>query len=97
MRLGLLLLLSSMVPAMAAKAEKPKADPAMRERVAVLVLRRAAFGAHSFLPVSFSKSRLAGPFEDDGQTTFCVATHMSGRSFGKDERPRAIVRMKADG
>ena len=22
---------------------------------------------------------------------------MSGRSFGKDERPRAIVRMKADG
>jgi hypothetical protein len=93
--LGCVLAAPSARPARAAaKTEKPATDAALRGRIAALVLKRADFGAYSFLPVRFAESRLSGPFEDGGHTTWCVSSQMHGRSFGKPERPRAIVRMQ---
>lgn len=89
--LALILLLTLPVEA-APRTPKPETDPALRARIAALVLRRADFGAYSLLSVRFAESRLSGPFEDGGRTTWCVSAQMHGRSFGKPERPRAIVR-----
>jgi hypothetical protein len=87
--------LAAALPAQAAaKKEKPTTDAALRGRIAALVLKRADFGAYSLLPVRFAESRLSGPFEEGGHTTWCVSSQMHGRSFGKPERPRAIVRME---
>ena len=91
------LLAASAAAAAKKKDAEPAADPAMRGRIAALVLRRADFGAYSFLPVRFAESRIAGPFEDGGRTTYCVSSQMHGRSFGKPERPRAIVRVEGGG
>ena len=93
----LALLLAASGAGAAKKEAKPAADPALRGRIAALVLRRADFGAYSFLPVRFAESRIAGPFEDGGRTTYCVSSQMHGRSFGKPERPRAIVRVEGKG
>lgn len=64
----------------------------LRERVAALALRQVDFGSISILPVRFEKSRIAGPFEDGGRTLYCVSSIMKGRSFGKPERPKAVMR-----
>lgn len=64
----------------------------LRERIAALALRRVDFGAISILPFRFEKSRIAGPFEDGGRTLYCVSSVMKGRSFGKPERPKVVVR-----
>ena len=64
----------------------------IRERIAALALRQVAFGSVSLLPVRFESSRIAGPFEDGGRTLYCVSSRMKGRSFGKGERPKVVVR-----
>ncbi|GEP08494.1 hypothetical protein [Methylobacterium gnaphalii] len=78
------------------KADPGKPAPAAagttRERVAALALRQVDFGAISLIPVRFEKSRIAGPFEDGGRILYCVTSHMTGRSFGKGERPKAVIR-----
>jgi hypothetical protein len=70
----------------------PPATATLRERVAALVLRQTDFGAISIIPVRFENSRIAGPFEDGGRTLYCVSSRMKGRSFGKGERPKAVIR-----
>ena len=74
-------------PAPATASAKP-----IRERIAALAMRQVAFGSVSLLPVRFESSRIAGPFEDGGRTLYCVSSHMKGRSFGKGERPKVVVR-----
>lgn len=64
----------------------------VRERIAALALRQVAFGSVSLLPVRFESSRIAGPFEDGGRTLYCVSSHMKGRTFGKGERPKVVIR-----
>ncbi|GJE17832.1 hypothetical protein [Methylobacterium marchantiae] len=64
----------------------------MRERVAALALRQSTFGSISLLPVRFEHSRIAGPFQDDGRTLYCVSTRMMGRRFLKGERAKAVIR-----
>lgn len=74
-------------------ASTPPAPTAtLRERVAALALRQIDFGAISIIPVRFEKSRISGPFEDGGRRLYCVSTRMMGRSFGKGERPKAVIR-----
>lgn len=73
-------------------APPPSATATLRERVAALALRQTDFGAISIIPVRFENSRIAGPFEDGGRTLYCVSTRMKGRSFGKGERPKAVIR-----
>lgn len=73
----------------AATAGTPKTT---RERIAALALSRVAFGSVSLLPVRFESSRIGGPFEDAGRTLYCVSSHMKGRTFGKAERPKVVVR-----
>ncbi len=74
-------------------AEPPRsATSTLRERVAALALRQSDFGAISIIPVRFEKSRISGPFEDGGRTLYCVSTRMKGRTFGKGERPKAVIR-----
>jgi hypothetical protein len=69
------------------------ASPASaRQRIAALLLRNAEFGSWSIIPVRFENSRIAGPIEEKGRTYFCVTTQMHGRTFGKPERPKALVR-----
>ena len=77
-------------PAPAAAEEPPSA--ALRQRIAALALKQVQFGAISLLPVRFEHSRLAGPFEDGGRTLYCVSSHMRGRTFGKAERPKVVMR-----
>ncbi|MDP4025804.1 hypothetical protein Q8W71_24545 [Methylobacterium sp. NEAU 140] len=81
-------------------APKGKADdapsPALKERIAALALRQVAFGSVSLLPVRFEHARLAGPIEDGGRTLYCVSAQMKGRSFGKPERPKAVLRYEGD-
>jgi hypothetical protein len=97
MRLALPALLVLAVPAIAAPAKtKPAAEPAVKARIVALVLGRTDFGSISLIPVRFENSRLAGPFEDGGRTTYCVTAQMHGRTFGKPERARAIVRLDGD-
>ena len=64
----------------------------LRERIAALILRQIDFGGISLLPVRFEKSRISGPFEDGGRTLYCVSSHMKGRTLGKAERPKAVIR-----
>ncbi|WP_342150888.1 hypothetical protein [Methylorubrum sp. SB2] len=64
----------------------------LRERIAALALGQVEFGSVSLLPVRLEHSRLAGPFEDGGRRLYCVRTRMYGRTFGKPERPKIVVR-----
>jgi hypothetical protein len=102
-RAALLALAVSVVvaaPAAARKADAQKAEdapsPALRQRIAALALRQVAFGSVSILPVRFESARLAGPIEDGGRTIYCVSAQMKGRTFGKAERPKAVMRLDAD-
>ncbi|MEA1834109.1 hypothetical protein U8607_18630 [Methylobacterium durans] len=63
-----------------------------RERVAAVALAQVPFGAVSLLPVSFEKSRIAGPFEDGGRTLYCVTSRMRGRSLLGTERAKVVIR-----
>lgn len=63
----------------------------LRERVAALALRQSDFGSISLIPVRFEHSRISGPFEDGKRTLYCVSSRMKGRSFGKGERPKAVI------
>lgn len=96
----LLVLTAADVQAGPRKAEAEKTEdapsPAMRQRIAALTLRQVAFGSVSLLPVRFESSRLAGPIADAGRTIYCVSTQMKGRTFGKAERPKAVMRLEAD-
>lgn len=78
------------------RAERPAPAPmgggTVRERIAALALRQVDFGAVSLIPVRFEKARLSGPFEDGGRTLYCVSSRMTGRTFGKAERPKAVIR-----
>jgi len=38
------------------------------------------------------RHRGAGPFEDGGRRLYCVKTRMYGRTLGKPERPKIVVR-----
>ncbi len=71
--------------------EVPTAGP-MRERVAALALRQVAFGSVSLIPVRFEHARISGPFQDAGRTLYCVSAQMKGRTFGKPEKPKIVVR-----
>lgn len=87
----------------APKTVEPKAarveetpSPALKQRIAALALKQVAFGSVSLLPVRFESSRLAGPIADGGRTIYCVSSQMKGRTFGKAERPKAVMRHEAD-
>ncbi|MBE7202000.1 MAG: hypothetical protein INR70_29925, partial [Parafilimonas terrae] len=41
-------------------------------------------------------SGLAGPFEAEGRTYYCITTRMKGRTFGRAERPRIAMRYEGD-
>lgn len=73
----------------------PGASLTLRERVAALALRQTEFGAISLLPVRFEQSRIAGPFQDDGRTLYCVSARMMGRRFLKGERAKVVIREEA--
>ncbi|GJE77353.1 hypothetical protein [Methylorubrum suomiense] len=64
----------------------------LRERIAALALRQVEFGSVSLLPVRLEHSRLAGPFEDGGRRLYCIKSRMFGRTFGKPERPKLVLR-----
>lgn len=93
---GIALALSGIMPAQAAETIQDGPSPALRERIARLTLKQVKFGSISLLPVTFSGSGLAGPFEDDGHTYFCVTTRMKGRTFGRAEHPRVAMRYESD-
>lgn len=67
----------------------------MRERVAALALRQSDFGSISVIPVRFEHSRIAGPFQDDGRTLYCVSARMMGRRFLKGEKAKVVIREEA--
>lgn len=67
----------------------------LRERVAALALRQSVFGSISVIPVRFEHSRIAGPFEDDGRTLYCVSARMMGRRFLKGEKAKVVIREEA--
>lgn len=90
----LALILFAVVPSGALALDEP--TPALRERIARLALKQWEFGAVSLLPVTFTGSGLAGPFEEDGRTYFCVATRMKGRTFGRAEHVRIALRYAGD-
>lgn len=102
MSVALVPVLSFPAPVAAAEAKaKPvqaladatdEASVALRKRIAALALKQVQFGSISLLPVRFESSRLAGPFEDGGRTLYCVSSHMKGRTFGKAERPKVVMR-----
>ncbi|KQP06958.1 hypothetical protein [Methylobacterium sp. Leaf93] len=73
----------------------PGASFTMRERVAALALRQSGFGSISVIPVRFEHSRIAGPFQDDGRTLYCVSARMMGRRFLKGEKAKAVIREEA--
>ena len=79
-----------------AKKTEDAPSPALRQRIAALALKQVAFGSVSLLPVRFESSRLAGPIADGGRTIYCVSSQMKGRTFGKAERPKAVMRLDAD-
>lgn len=83
-------------PGRAKPASEDAPSPALKQRIAALALKQVDFGSVSLLPVRFAGSRLAGPIEDGGRTIYCVSSRMSGRSFGKPERPKAVMRYAAD-
>lgn len=74
------------------KADPEEPSPALRRRIAALALKQVQFGSVSLIPVRFENSRLAGPFEDGGRRLYCVSSHMKGRTLGKAERPKAVIR-----
>jgi hypothetical protein len=80
----------------AAKPTEDAPSPALKQRIAALALKQVDFGSVSLLPVRFEGSRLAGPIEDGGRTIYCASSHMRGRTFGKPERPKAVMRYAAD-
>lgn len=88
----LALLLCLAVPA-GGKAADAVPSPALKDRIARLALKQIAFGSLSLLPVTFEGSRLAGPITDGGRTIYCVSSRMKGRTFGKPERPKAVMRL----
>ena len=51
--------------------------------------------ASSVTRLPLPASRIAGPFEDGGRQLICVSTRMKGRTFGKPERPKLVVREAA--
>ena len=80
-----------------AKSEAEAApSPTLRARIAALALKQVAFGSVSLLPVHFDGSRLAGPIEDGGRVIYCVSSRMSGRTFGKPERPKVVLQEAGD-
>lgn len=87
---------ASATPRKAVPRPEDAPAPALRERIAALALRQVAFGSVSLLPVRFAGSRLTGPIEDGGRVIYCVASWMSGRTFGKPERPTVTLRYAAD-
>ncbi|WP_375465219.1 hypothetical protein [uncultured Methylobacterium sp.] len=95
-----LLTLAVAVGGCMARGETPastvtQAPKTLREKIAALALRQVPFGSVSLLPVRFESSRIAGPFEDGGRTLWCVSSHMKGRTFGKAERPKLVIRADA--
>lgn len=72
------------------------APPALLQRIAALALKQVEFGSVSLLPVRFAGSRIAGPIEDGGRVIYCVTGHMYGRTFGKPEKPKVVLRYAAD-
>ena len=101
LRAALILALTATTPhAAPGKQDEKKTEdapsPALRRRIAALALKQVAFGSVSLLPVRFESSRLAGPIEDGGRTIYCVSAQMTGRTFGKAERPKAVMRLDAD-
>ena len=76
----------------AGTATPPPATGTVRERVAALALRQVDFGSVSLIPVRFENSRIAGPFEDGGRKLYCVSSRMKGRTLGKPERPKVVIR-----
>ncbi|KQO73013.1 hypothetical protein ASF22_01370 [Methylobacterium sp. Leaf87] len=68
------------------------ADATLRTRIAALALAQVDFGSVSVIPIRFEHSRISGPFEDGGRTLYCVSTRMKGRTFGKGERAKAVIR-----
>lgn len=101
LRAALILTLTAVVSHAAPKKQDSKKTedapaPALKARIATLALKQVAFGSVSLLPVRFEGSRLAGPIEDGGRTIYCVSSQMKGRTFGKAERPKAVMRYEAD-
>ncbi|WP_342108887.1 hypothetical protein [Methylobacterium sp. SI9] len=70
--------------------------PALLQRIAALALKQVDFGSVSLLPVRFAGSRIAGPIEESGKVIYCVTGHMYGRTFGKPEKPKVVLRYEAD-
>ncbi|MCJ2066017.1 hypothetical protein MKK63_25410 [Methylobacterium sp. J-088] len=71
-------------------------SPALLQRIAALALKQVDFGSVSLLPVRFEGSRIAGPIEDGGRVIYCVSGHMYGRTFGKPEKPKVVLRYADD-
>ncbi len=98
--LAVLTIAAAPAPAAPRATKQPAAEdapsPALKARIAALALRQVAFGSVSLLPVRFEGSRLAGPIAEGGRTIYCVSSRMSGRTFGKPERPKAVMRYQAD-
>ncbi|KQU27491.1 hypothetical protein ASG63_02345 [Methylobacterium sp. Leaf94] len=69
----------------------PAATAPLRERLAAFALGQAAFGAVSLIPVRFAHSRVSQPFQDAGRTLYCLSSRMTGRTFGRAERPKIVV------
>ena len=88
----LLLGLACALPACAPRAPAPSPGATLRTRVAALALAHVDFGAVSVIPLRFEHSRISGPFEDGGRTLYCVSTRMKGRTFGKGERAKTVIR-----
>ncbi len=74
------------------RASPPSPGATLRTRVAALALAQVDFGSVSVIPIRFEHSRIAGPFEDGGRTLYCVSTRMKGRTFGKGERAKTVIR-----
>ncbi|GJE38702.1 hypothetical protein [Methylobacterium persicinum] len=90
----LALVLLAALPSPVLARDEP--SPALKARIAKLALKQVEFGAVSLLPVTFAGSGLAGPFEEDGHTYFCVMTRMKGRDFGGSEHVRIAMRYEND-
>lgn len=95
---GVMLAITFAVGGCTATAAPPPPSAAsgtLRERIAALARQQVTFGSVSLIPVRFAHSRIAGPFDDGGRQLSCVSTRMSGRTFGKPERPKLVVREEA--
>jgi hypothetical protein len=90
------LALLALLPCRAQASPDDAPSPALKERIARLALKQVDFGAISILPIIFARSRLTGPIQEDGRTIYCVSTHMKGRSFDGDEKPKAVMEVVGD-